>query len=181
MKKILLSLLCIVVYVANAQSQFGIINYTLPEGWYARQLGSDIELVKKGDENSGCKIILFQQVNTVVDSEKKYAGLWALKSMNNFKTQKKTPVVKTEEEGWISFSGSATDGKNNEAFYTLSNGSKTAMILVASPRGSCTDEIDGILATIHIPEKETGSKTKTKTKAKKVRVLPLKSLKALVN
>jgi hypothetical protein len=129
MKKILLSFLCIlVVCVTNAQSRFGIINYSLPEGWYARQSGNDIELVKRGAENSVCKIILFQQVNIVVDSEKKYAELWALKTKNNFKI--KIPPVKTEEDGWISFSGSATAGKSTEGFYTLTDGSKTAMIQV---------------------------------------------------
>jgi hypothetical protein len=184
MKKILLLLLCVlVVCLTNAQSGFGIINYTLPEGWYDRQAGNDIELVKKGAENSGCKITLFQQVNTVVDGEKKYAELWALKTTNNFKIQKKTTPVKTEDEEWISFSGSKTNGKNTEGFYTLSDGNKTAMMLATSPDNTCADELDIILASINISSKESGPKTKTKAKAKskKVRVLPLKSLKALVN
>jgi hypothetical protein len=180
MKKILLSLLCILAFcLTNAQSRFGIINYSLPEGWYARQLGNDVELVKKGAENSGCKITLFQQVNMVVDGEKKYAELWALKTISNFKVQQKIPPVKTEEESWISFSGSKTNGKNTEGFYTLTDGSKTAMILVVSPENSCTDEIDSLLATIHISEKETS--TKTKAKRKGIRIRALKSLKALVS
>jgi hypothetical protein len=180
MKKILLPLLCILVVCStDAQSRVGIINYSLPEGWYARQAGNDMELVKKGAENSSCKITLLQQVNTVVDDEKKYAELWALKTTVNFRVKQKITPVKTEEDGWISFSGSKTNGKNTEGFYTLTDGSKTAMILAVSPENSCTDEIDSILATINIPGKEAS--TKTKAKSKKVRVLPLKSLKALVN
>jgi hypothetical protein len=185
MKKILLSVLCIlVVCLVNAQSQFGIINYTLPGGWYARQLGNDIELVKKEAENSNCKITLFQQVNRAVNSEIKYAELWALKTKSgNAKIPNTIPPVKTEEDGWISFSGFKVIGKStppySEGFYTLSDGSKTAIILAEAQGSSCINEINSILASINIPEKETN--TKTKAKSKKVRVLPLKSLKALVN
>lgn len=184
MKKIFLSFLCILtVCLVNAQSQFGIISYSLPQGWYARQSGNDLELVKKGAENSGCKITLFQQVNFVVNGERKFVELWASKTKTG---NTKTPSpVKTEEDGWISFSGFKTMGKGTttEGFYTVCDGSQTAIILAEAQESSCINEINSILASITIPEKETNSKTKAKAKpaSKKVRVLPLKSLKALVN
>jgi hypothetical protein len=179
MKKILLLLLCILaVNLTNAQSRFGIISYTLPEGWYARHSGNDIELVKKGAENSGCKIILFQEVNNVVNGEKKYAELWALKTKtSNTKLQKTIPPVKTEDDEWVSFSGVKTIGKSTEGFYTLCDGSKTAMVLAESPDSSCTNEIDSILTSVIIPEKEI----KTKTRTRKIRIAALKSLKGMVN
>ncbi|NOT93704.1 hypothetical protein [Ferruginibacter sp.] len=71
MKKILLSVVCMfAVCLINAQSRFGVISYTLPEGWIARPSGDDMELVKAGDENTGCKITLFKQINTVIATEK---------------------------------------------------------------------------------------------------------------
>jgi len=193
MKKVLLSVLCsLVVCLTNAQSQFGIINYELPQGWYARPSGNDMELVKKGAKNS-CKITLFQELNSVVKGEKQYVQLWALKTKSgNAKINKTTPPVKTEEEDWITYA--ASKGVNSkspytESFYTLSDGSKTAIILAEAQGSSCIDEMNSILASINIPEKETRTKTKAKPAAqpapkpasKKVRVLALKSLKALVN
>ena len=167
MKKILLSVLCILtVCLTNAQSRFGIINYTLPQGWYARESGVNMELVKKGSENS-CKITLFQELNSVVKGEKQFAELWALKTKSgNAKISKSTPPVKTEEEDWITYA--ASKGINSkppytEAFYTLSEGSKTAIILAEAQGDLCIDEINSILASINIPEKQT--KTKAKSKA----------------
>ena len=110
----------------------------------------------------------------------------------NAKIKETTPPVKTEEDDWISYSGSK--GINSkppytEGFYTLSDGSKTAMILAEAQGSLCIDEVNSILASIYISEKETRTKTKAKPASqpapkpasKKVRVLPLKSLKALVN
>ncbi|MEQ1800137.1 MAG: hypothetical protein ABL872_19430 [Lacibacter sp.] len=182
MKKIFLSVLCLfTVYLLNAQSQFGIISYSLPQGWYARQSGNDLELVKKGDDNSGCKITLFQQVNTLVNDEKKFIQLWALKTKTG--STKTASPIKTEDNGWISFSGFKTTGKGTttEGFYTVCDGSQTAIILAEAQENSCINEINSILASITIPAKETRSKAKAKPASKKVRVLPLKSLKALVN
>ncbi len=193
MKKILLSVLCSLAFLlTNAQSKFGIINYTLPQGWYARQSGNDMELVKKGAENS-CKITLFQELNSVVKGEKQFAELWASKTKSgNANIKEITPPVKTEEDDWISYAGSKginSESPYTEGFYTLSDGSKTAIILAEAQGSLCIDEINSILASIYIPEKETRTKTKAKPASqpapkpasKKVRVLPLKSLKALVN
>ncbi len=188
-EKILLSVLCnLAVCLTNAQSRFGIINYELPQGWYARESGVNMELVKKGAENS-CKITLFQELNSVVKGEKQYAELWASKTKSgNSQLKETTPPVKTEEDDWISYSGSkgiSSKSPYTEGFYTLSDGSKTAVILAEAQGSLCIDEINSILASINIPEKETKTKTKakpaTKPASKKVRVLPLKSLKALVN
>ena len=184
MKKVLLSVLCsLAVCLTNAQSQFGIINYTLPQGWYARQSGNDLELVKKGAENS-CKITLFQELNGVVKGEKQYAELWALKTKSgNARIKETIPPVKTEEDDWISYSGSK--GINSkppytEGFYTLSDGSKTAIILAEAQGNLCIDEMNSILTSINIPEKET--KTNTKSKKKRgIRIAALKSLKGMVN
>jgi len=172
------------VCLTDAQSKFGIINYTLPEGWYARQSGNDIELVKKGAENSSCKITLFQEIKGVVNSDTKYAELWALNTKSDHTNVSNTiHPHKTEEDNWISLSGSKiTDKKTSpytEGFYTLSDGGKTAIILAQAQESKCIDEIDRILASINIGEKETTPKTKTK--AKRVRIAALKSLKALVN
>jgi hypothetical protein len=184
MKIILLSLLCtLTVSLTSAQSRFGIINYTLPNGWYARQAGNDMELVKKGAENS-CKITFFQELNSVVKGEKQFAELWALKTKSgNAKIKETIPPVKTEEDDWISYS--ASKGINSkppytEGFYTLSDGSKTAIILAEAQGNLCIDEMNSILASINIPEKETKTTTKSK-KAKRVRIAALKSLKGMVN
>jgi hypothetical protein len=173
MKKIILSVLCILsVCILNAQSQFGAISYTLPEGWIARQSGNDIEFVKKGDENSGCKITLFEQLKTVISSEKKFAELWALKTkITNTNLKKTTTPVKTEEDGWISISASKTtpNGKSDymEGFYTLCDNSITAIIMTQAQGSSCLKEIESILASINIPIKETNSKTRAKSKKTK--------------
>ncbi len=168
MKKILLSVLCLLtVYLLNAQSKFGVISYTLPQGWYTRQSGNDLELVKKGDENSGCKITLFQQLNTVVNGERKFAELWTLKTKSG--NTKTASPVKREEDGWIFFSGTKTTGNKTptEIFYTLCDGSITAIILTELQGNSCLNEINSILASINIPVTETNSKTRAKSKKTK--------------
>jgi hypothetical protein len=155
------------VCLLNAQSKFGVISYTLPQGWYTRQLGNDLELVKKGDENNSCKITLFQQVNSVVNGERKFAELWALKTKTG--TAKTSSPVKTEEDGWIFFSGTKTTGnsRSTESFYTLSDGSITAIILTESQGSLCENELNRILASINIPVTETNSKTRAKSKKTK--------------
>ena len=185
MKNLLLSVLCILIAsTIHAQSTFGIMRYTLPEGWDVRKSGSDVVLKKSGAENSSCTITLFQ-ISGVVSSEKDYAELWASKTKNGNSGIQKTTPTKTEGDGWISFSGGSTTGKGAEAytegFYTLSDGNKTTILILAQAASgnSCIDEMDSILASMHIPEKE--SNTKTKAKRKGVRGLPLKSLKAFVN
>jgi hypothetical protein len=188
MKSILLFVLgTLAAGLTHAQSEFGIISYTLPQGWYARESGSDMVLERRGTENSSCSITLFQQVNSVVASEKEYAKLWALKTKTgNSKVGHTTSNIKTEEDGWISFSGAVKSGKgtpaSTEGFYTLSDGNKTVMFLAQAVENKCIDEIDIILASIHIPEKGTSKKTKTKENEKKkiVKVLPLKGLKDMV-
>lgn len=166
MKKLLLYAFCMLtVYSVKAQSKFAVLSYTLPQGWYARQSGNDLELVKKGAENSGCKITLFQQVNGVVNNGKKFAELWALKTKMG--TTKTAPPVKTEEDGWIFFSGSKTNGNSTENFYTLCDGSITAIILTESQGSSCENELNGILASINIPVTDNNSKTRAKSKKTK--------------
>ena len=126
MKKIFLSLVSILtVCLLHAQS-FGVISYTLPEGWTSRPSGNDIE----------------------------FTELWALKtkSINN-KLQKAGIPVKTESDGWISISASKTSGNNTEGFYTLCDSSITAIILTQIPGGACIKEIQSILASINIPLK----------------------------
>jgi hypothetical protein len=129
-----------------------------------------MELVKKGEENSGCKITLFQYLNSVVNSEKKYTGLWAVKTKSgNIKIQKTRLPVKKEEDGWIFFSGSKITGDNSstESFYTLCDGSITAIILTEAQGSVCINEINSILASINIPVTGTNSKTRAKTKKTK--------------
>jgi len=168
MKKILLSVSCILtVCLLNAQSKFAVLSYTLPQGWYARQSGNDLELVKKGDENSGCKITLFQQQNTVVNGERKFVELWTLKT--KIGNAKSGSPVKTEEDGWIFFSGSKTtaNSTSRESFYTLCDGSITAIILTESQGSSCENELNRILASINIPVTDNSSKTRAKSKKTK--------------
>ena len=184
MKKVLFSLLCMLAAgITHAQSQVGIIRYTLPEGWYARKSDDGIVLERKGTENSGCSITL-QEIGSAVTSEKEYGQLWASKTKTgDTKIAHTNPAVKTEADGWISFSGSNAMAKkastSSEGFYTLSDGNKTVMILVQAEDDLCIDEIDSILASVHIPDK--ANNPGTKAKAKRVRVAALKSLKALVN
>ncbi|MGO8056232.1 hypothetical protein, partial [Rhizobium leguminosarum] len=81
--------------------------------------------------------------------------LWASKTKNgNSKINKTTPIIKTEEADWITYAGSK--GINSkppytESFYTLSDGSKTAIILVEEQGSLCIDEMNSILASISIP------------------------------
>lgn len=173
MKKIFLSVCCLItVYLTQAQSRFGVISYTLPEGWIARQSGNDLEFVKSGEENNGCKITLFNQLNSVVDNEKKFANLWALKTKTGKLAIQKTSLpVKKVEDGWISISGSKSWMNGTlpytEGFYTLCDGSITAIIMTESQGSVCEKEINTILASINIPIKVTNTKTRAKSKKTK--------------
>jgi hypothetical protein len=166
MKKIFLSAACMfIVCLLHAQS-FGVISYTLPEGWTATRLGNDWGFVKNGDAN--CKIILFKQTNTIVATVKQFADLWESKTtIGTTPMQKKTIPVKTEGDGWISISASKTNGNNTEGFYTLCDSSITAIILTQSTGSACTKEIQGILASINIPVKECNPKLRAKSKKTK--------------
>jgi hypothetical protein len=66
MKKIILvTVLNLIVYAGFSQSTFSILNYSLQESWYAKQTGETTELLKKGMENSNCKIVFFKPVKIV--------------------------------------------------------------------------------------------------------------------
>ncbi|MGG9963086.1 hypothetical protein [Ferruginibacter sp. SUN106] len=173
MKKIILSVICLVaVGLVNAQSSFGVISYTLPEGWIARPVGSDMELVKSGEENSGCSITFFKQMNTIVTAEKRFGLLWASKTKSgNNNLQKFTIPVRTEGDGWVCIAASKTipngTSADTEGFYTLCDSSITAIILIQSPGNSCLKEIQNIMASINIPVKDSNPKLRAKTKKTK--------------
>jgi hypothetical protein len=168
MKKIFLSVVCLLaVCIIHAQS-FGVISYTLPEGWISSRLGSDMELVKSGAENSGCKIILYKQVSTAITTEKQFADVWATKTtVGNTAIQKKSIPVKTAGDGWISISATKTSGNNTEGFYTLCDSSLTAIILTQSPNSACAKEIQSIMATFNIPVKNSNPNLRAKSKKTK--------------
>lgn len=173
MKKILLSAcFLLTVCLLQAQTSFGVISYTLPEGWTARQSGEDLEFVKKGEENSGCKITLFKQMNSLVTTEKQFRDLWASKTNSGSTAVQKAGIpVRKEEDGWVSISGSKTTmngaSTDTEGFHTLCDGSLTAAILTQSKGSACTKEINSILASINIPVKDSNPKLRAKSKKTK--------------
>lgn len=161
--------LCFVFFV-NAQSQFGVLGYTVPEGWVAKPVGEDMEIVKRGEENSGCKITLFRQINTPVTTEKKFTELWTAKAKNRGTAIHKasSPVIVTED-GWVSIAASvsSTASSYTESFYTLCDSSITVVILTQATSAACVKEIKNIMATFNIPVMVTNSKTRAKTKKTK--------------
>lgn len=175
-------------FASFSQSSFSMLNYTLPEGWYARQVGENTELVKKGMENSNCKIVFFKPVKIVTDNESLYikyrnelvnAGLTITSS---------SKIQKEYGMDWTSFSGMQNTGTKGNAssvaFYSLADTKQTVFLAVyLTNEAVCMDELDAIVQSINLTELNA-TKTDTKTRkpaSKKVRVLPLKSLKAFVN
>lgn len=173
MKKILLAFICsLSAFFVQSQSTFGVLSYTLPEGWEAQRSGENLLLVKAGDNTSSCKIILYKQTGTVVDTEKKFSDLWAQKTTNTGTgIQKLIVPVKTEGDGWISITATKkitnTSPALTEGFFVLCDGSKTIAILTIAGDADCLKEIQRIMETFNVPVKDTGSKLRAKTKKTK--------------
>jgi hypothetical protein len=188
MKKYLLLLfLHLAVYTGFSQAVADLVSYTLPQGWYAQKTGDNITLLKTGMEDGNCRIVFFKPVKTVTDTVTVYT-----KYRNELVPVKKsvitgsTAVQKQTGPGWTSFSALQNTGtKGNTysiAFYSMSDTKQTIFFAVyASDDTVCNDELDAIIQSVNLTSvtaAQAGNKTKAK---KKVRVLPLKSLKAFVN
>lgn len=194
MKKYMLVIaLNLLGYISFSQSSFGILSYTLPEGWYAKQTGDNTELLKKGMESSHCKIVFFKPAKIVTDNEDIYSKYRnELVSSTGLEITASTKVQKEYDPGWTSFSGlqnvSTKGTAYSIAFYSISDTKQTVFFAVFSTSVDlCTNELDTIIQAIDLaesndaqPDDKTRKATK-KAKSKRVRVLPLKSLKALVN
>ncbi len=194
MKKYMLVIaLNLLGYISFSQSSFGILSYTLPEGWYAKQTGDNTELLKKGMESSHCKIVFFKPAKIVTDNEDIYSKYRnELVSSTGLEITASTKVQKEYDPGWTSFSGlqnvSTKGTAHSIAFYSISDTKQTVFFAVFSTSVDlCTNELDTIIQAIDLaesndaqPDDKTRKATK-KAKSKRVRVLPLKSLKALVN
>ncbi len=188
-KYLLLMILHLVVYSGFSQTVADLVSYTLPQSWYAQKTGDNITLLKTGTEDGSCRIVLFKPVKTVTDTVTVYT-----KYRNELVPGKKmvitgsTAVQKQTGPGWTSFSALQNTGtKSNPysiAFYSMSDTKQTIFFAVyASSDAVCNDELDMIIQSISlttVSDAATADKTR-KPKSKKVRVLPLKSLKALVN
>ena len=206
MKKIILAtVLNLMVYIGFSQSTFSILNYSLQESWYAKQTGETIELLKKGMENSNCKIVFFNPVKIVTNDvtiyEKYRNDLLGSKSLAIISS---TKVQKESGPDWTSFSGLQNVGtKGNTysiAFYSISDTRQTVFFAVYSASDeSCANELEAIVQSINLTElnaSKSGDKTATqsgdktrkpnaapapKPASKKVRIAALKSLKGMVN
>ncbi len=208
MKKIILvTILNLIVYAGFSQSTFSILNYSLQESWYAKQTGETTELLKKGMENSNCKIVFFKPVKIVTDDvtiyEKYRDDLLRSSSLTIISS---TKVQKESGPGWTSFSGLQNAGtKGNTysiAFYSISDTRQTVFFAVYSASDqSCENELEAIVQSINLTElnasqsgDKTASQSGNKTKkanaesdhkpapaSKKVRIAALKSLKGMVN
>jgi hypothetical protein len=186
-KYLLLMILHLVVYTGFSQAVADVVSYTLPQGWYAQKTDDNITLLKTGMEDSNCRIVLFKPVKTITDTVTVYT-----KYRNELVPGKKsvitgsTAIQKQTGPGWTSFSALQNTGtKGNSysiAFYSISDTKQTIFFAVyASSDAVCNDELDMILQSVNLTSltaAQAGNKTKAK---KKVRVLPLKSLKAFVN
>jgi len=206
MKKIILvTVLTLVVYAGFSQSTFSILNYSLQESWYAKQNGETTELLKKGMENSNCKIVFFKPVKIVTNNEpiyKKYRD--DLLGSKSVAITSSTKVQKESGTDWTSFSGLQNAGtKGNTysiAFYSISDTRQTVFFAVYSTSDqSCANELEAIVGSINLTELnasqsgdktalQSGNKTKKpnaetdhKPASKKVRIAALKSLKGMVN
>jgi hypothetical protein len=188
-KYILVTVLNLIAYTCFSQSTFGILSYTLPEGWYAKQTGDNTELLKKGIEDANCKIVFFKLVKIVTDTVtiyNKYRNELVRSSKSEITTR--TPVQEQSGSGWTSFSGLQNMGTKGTAssiaFYSVSDTKQTVFFAVYSTSEElCTNELDTIIQSINLTElsaARSGDKTR-KVASKRLRVLPLKSLKALVN
>ena len=206
MKKIILvTVLNLIVYAGFSQSTFSILNYSLQESWYPKQTGETTELVKKGMENSNCKIVFFKPVkivtNDVTTYEKYRDDLLGSTSLTIISS---TKVQKESGPNWTSFSGLQNAGiKENTysiAFYSISNTSQTVFFAVYSTSDqSCANELEAIVGSINLTELnasqsgdktalQSGNKTKKpnaesdhKPTSRKVRIAALHSLKGMVN
>jgi len=205
MKKfILVTILNLIVYAGFSQSTFSILNYSLQESWYPKQTGETTELIKKGMENSNCKIVFFKPVKIVTNDvtiyEKYRDDLLGSKSLSIISS---TKVQKESGPDWTSFSGLQNVGtKGNTysiAFYTISDTRQTVFFAVYSASDqSCENELEAIVGSINLTElnasqsgDKTASQSGNKTRkpnaesdhkpVKKVRIAPLKSLKAMVS
>lgn len=188
MKKIILTTcLIIITGVALSQSTYSFINYTLPEGWYSKSSGENTMLYKKGAETTHCKIQFYKVVNTAVTTEAAYIQYRNELSGQPAAVKSWKPVQKEVAADWVNFA-SVLQTKTNGivVFYSVANATQTVFFMVyTSKEGTCADEVDSIAESITVAENGAGQKESDKTKsnktrAKKVRILPLKSLKALV-
>ena len=188
-KYLLLIILQLAFYTGFSQAVADLVSYTLPSGWYAQKTGENITLLKTGMEDGNCRIVFFKPVKTVTDTVTVYT-----KYRNELVPAKKsvitgsTAVQKQTGPGWTSFSALQNTGtKGNTysiAFYSMSDTKQTIFFAVyANSDTLCNDELDAIIQSISLTtlsDASTADKTR-KPKSKKVRVLPLKSLKAFVN
>ncbi|MBL7725508.1 MAG: hypothetical protein JNK27_15275 [Chitinophagaceae bacterium] len=187
-KYILITVLSLVAYTGFSQSAFGIVSYTLPEGWYAKQTGDNTELLKKGMESANCKIVFFKPVKIVTDTEPIYTKYREeLVRSSRLEITSSSAVQKQYGPGWTSFSGLQNIGTKGSAyriaFYSISDTKQTIFFAVYSTGEElCANELDVIIQTINLTELSAAqSGDKTKAAKRKIRLLPLKSLKPLVN
>lgn len=182
-------ILQLVVYTGFSQAVADVVSYILPQGWYVQKDGDHITLLKTGMEDGNCRIVFFKPVKTVTDTVTVYT-----KYRNELVPKTKllitgsTAVQKQTGPGWTSFSALQNVGSKGSAysiaFYSMSDTKQTIFFTVyASSDAVCNDELDMIIQSISlttVSDASTADKTR-KPKSKKVRVLPLKSLKAFVN
>ena len=197
MKKfILVTILNLIVYAGFSQSTFSILNYSLQESWYPKQTGETTELIKKGMENSNCKIVFFKPVKIVTNDVTIYEKYRDnLRHSTSLSIISSTKVQKESGPDWTSFSGLQNVGtKGNTysiAFYTISDTRQTVFFAVYSASDqSCENELEAIVGSINLTElnaSQSGNKTRKPNAesdhkpVKKVRIAPLKSLKAMVS
>ena len=138
-------------------------------------------------ESSNCKIVFFKPVKIVTDTEPIY-NKYRSELVPSSGSVTSTPVQKQTGPGWISFSGLQNVGTRGSAysiaFYSISDTRQTVFFAVYSTsEGLCTNDLEAIIQSVNLIELNDAKQAgKTRKPAnKKVRVLPLKSLKALVN
>jgi hypothetical protein len=168
MKKIILiTVLNLFVYAGFSQSTFSILNYSLQESWYAKQTGETTELLKKGMENSNCKIVFFQPVKIVTDDVSIYEKYRNdLLHSTSLEIISFTKVQKESGTGWTSFSGLQNIGTKGNAysiaFYSISDTRQTVFFAIYSASDqSCANELDAIAQSINLTEYTSQSGDKT--------------------
>jgi len=160
----------------EAQTNFGIAYYKVPEGWQVVQSLPNVILEGKRKDGTTCRIILSATEEVVIDKEESYRTYRQQKNNGDFSYTDTDPIVYKENQYNIAFISQATGTNKNtklkSSFYSFTNRKATFYVQFISPYGNCEDafsyfikslEIEDAIAVVAEPGTE---KTKNKRTAK---------------
>lgn len=158
-----------------SQNKFGIATYTVPAGWESTQEASAVVMENTKGKGTLCRITIFQTEKTVVNTAAIYLQYRSGKNGTKARfNPNQKQVIRTESNGFISFSSGGTSMINESAvkshFYSFTNNKETFFVELLTDSNVCTDEFNRFLSSLLIDpasEERSGNIGTNATRRKK--------------